>query len=322
MRKLFSLFFICSHLNANAQVKWENVDSLYQPLPEGFHVYKTTTQVDGKPNIAYYAEADLSRKNLVFSADTSWQRRLTPLEFYRKGSEMSNSFRFPVLVVNTTFFSFATNQNLNVVIKNSKLLAHNVHSVPARGKDTFTYRHPYTGAIGITKRGKADIAWIFTDSAGRRAFASQEPVKLVRDSIKLHSKKDALKASSFRKWKMKTAVGGGPVLIQNGEIMITNNEEWKFAGNAVKDKHPRTAMGYTANGKLIIMVVEGRHPGTAEGASLTQLAQMLKDIGCEEALNLDGGGSSCMLINGKETIRVSDANGQRPVPAVFMIMTQ
>jgi exopolysaccharide biosynthesis protein len=81
-------------------------------------------------------------------------------------------------------------------------------------------------------------------------------------------------------------------------------------------------MGYTANGKLIIMVVEGRHPGTAEGASLTQLAQMLKDIGCEEALNLDGGGSSCMLINGKETIRVSDANGQRPVPAVFMIMTQ
>ena len=118
---------------------------------------------------------------------------------------------------------------------------------------------------------------------------------------------------------MQTAVGGGPVLVQNGEISITNNEELKFAGKAIDDKHPRTAMGYTRDQKLIIMVIEGRNAGKAEGASLTQEAKMLMDVGCYEALNLDGGGSSCMLVNGKETIRVSDPVGQRPVPAVFMI---
>ena len=116
---------------------------------------------------------------------------------------------------------------------------------------------------------------------------------------------------------MKTAIGGGPVLIQNGEIQITNNEELKFAGKAINDKHPRTAMGYTADGKLIILVVEGRNP-KASGATLIQQAEILKDLGCVEALNLDGGGSSCLLINGKETIAPSDKK-QRAVPAVFMI---
>lgn len=113
-------------------------------------------------------------------------------------------------------------------------------------------------------------------------------------------------------------MGGGPVLLQNGEIKITNNEERKFYGKAINDKHPRTAMGYTSDGKLIILVVEGRN-ARAGGATLTQEARILKDLGCVEALNLDGGGSSCLLVNGKETIKPSDKGGQRAVPAVFTI---
>ena len=122
----------------------------------------------------------------------------------------------------------------------------------------------------------------------------------------------------FHTWKKKTAVGGGPVLLQNGEIKITNNEELKFAGKAINDKHPRTAMGYTKDGKLIILMIEGRNT-VAHGATLGQEAKILQDLGCLEALNLDGGGSSCMLVNGKETIRPSDKEGQRAVPAVFII---
>jgi exopolysaccharide biosynthesis protein len=121
---------------------------------------------------------------------------------------------------------------------------------------------------------------------------------------------------------MNTAVGGGPVLLQNGEIKITNEEELKFAGKAINDKHPRTAMGYTKDGKLIILVTQGRYPGIAEGATLNDEAQILKDLGCREALNLDGGGSSCMLINGKNTITPSEKEIQRPVPAVFLIQTK
>ena len=78
-------------------------------------------------------------------------------------------------------------------------------------------------------------------------------------------------------------------------------------------------MGYTRDDRLIILVIQGRFPGMAEGAGLGQEAKIAKDLGCYEALNLNGGGSTCMLINGKETIRPSDRNGERPVPAVFII---
>jgi len=294
------------------------VDSLFGPLPASVHVYKTSSLLDGKPNIAYYLVADLKDKGLDFTVDTTFKRRLTPSGFYTKNNQ-------PLLVVNTTFFSFATNQNLNVVIKEGRLVSYNVHTVNGRGKDTLTYRHVMGSAMGISKKRKADIAWLVTDSSLRFPYADQRPHFPVKDSIPKPAYRYLLQQVSVpehhdpEKWKMKTAVGGGPVLIQNGEIKITNNEELKFAGKAINDKHPRTAMGYTRDHKLIILVIEGRHPGMAEGASLIQEAQLLKEIGCVEALNLDGGGSSCMLVNGKPTIQVSDKTGQRPVPAVFLI---
>ncbi len=327
------IFFYCillitlTRFESKAQVKWINVDSLFGPLPSSVHVFKTTDLLDGKPNIAYYVEADLKDKALEFTTDTTYKRRLTPSQFYDKNEK-------PLLVVNATFFSFATNQNLNVVIKNGKLVSYNIHSIAGKGRDTLTYRHPFGSAIGISKRRDADIAWLYTDSSLRYPYSRQAPVKAMRDSVQAFTKTGAEKAVlqsldsnkrvriSFPAWKMKTAVGGGPVLLQTGEIRVTNNEELKFAGKAIDDKHPRTAMGYTKDNKLIILVVEGRHAGIAEGVTLTQLAQLFKDLGCWEALNLDGGGSSCMLVNGKETIKISDATGQRPVPAVFMIQAK
>lgn len=305
-------FFIFHSTLLDAQLQWQNVDSLFQPLPPSVHIYRTNNPLDGKPNIAYYVEAELKDRQLDFTVDTTFKRRLTPAKFYEKNDK-------PLLVVNTTFFSFATNQNLNVVVKDRQLLAYNIHTVNGRGRDTFTYRHPFGSAIGISKKREPDVAWLYTDSLHRFSYALQSPRMPLKDSLVNLPYSTGQADSAFQKWKMRTAVGGGPVLLQNGEIRITNNEELKFTGKAIDDKHPRTAMGYTKDNKLIILVIEGRNTGKAEGASLTQEARILKEIGCWEALNLDGGGSSCMLVNGRETIRVSDASGQRPVPAVFII---
>jgi exopolysaccharide biosynthesis protein len=316
MRIYFLFLAWIFSLSVNAQLKWTNVDSLYQPLPSSVHVYFTNEPIDTAPFRAYYLIADLKDKKIDFTADTTLGRRFTPTQFHQKNDQ-------PLVVVNCTFFSFATNQNLNVVIKDGKLVAYNVHTIPGRGKDTLTYRKVFGSAIGISKKRKADIAWTFTDSSMSTAAAIQEPLMPLRDSFVEHSLDYTLLQSvNFKKWEVQTAVGGGPVLLQKGEMRITNNEELKFAGKAINDKHPRTAMGYTKDDKLIILVVQGRFPGIAEGATLGQEAQILKDLGCWEALNLDGGGSSCMLVNGKETIKPSDKEGQRAVPAVFMILTR
>lgn len=315
----YSLLIINS-IGASAQLKWINVDSLYQPLPASVHVFKTTDSLDGKPNIAYYVIADLKAKKLLFDADTTLNRRFTPSQFYQKNSQ-------PLIVVNCTFFSFQTNQNLSVVIKDGKLVGYNIHSVPGRGNDTLTYRHPFGSAIGISEHRQPDVAWVYSDSSRKKTYGVQFPVSPVKDSIRSFNLDKAMHSvsggsSRLTGWKMRTAIGGGPVLLQAGNISIANNQELKFAGKAIEDKHPRTAMGYTKDDKLIILVVQGRFPGIAEGATLVQEAKMLQELGCWEAINLDGGGSSCMLVNGKETIKPSDATGQRAVPAVFMILTR
>jgi hypothetical protein len=297
----------------NTQIKWTNVDSLFQPLPPTVHVFYTNDSLDGKPNIAYYVSAKLRDLDLNFSVDTSLNRRLTPTQYFERNKQ-------PLVVVNCTFFEFKYSRNLNTIIKNGKLLAYNIHSMPNRGKDTFTYRHSFGSAIGIDKKRNADVAWLFTDSSLKKPLAFQNVVNNYKDSFNYISKKALNELSMAKKWKMQTAVGGGPVLLQNGNIEITNNQEIKFSGKTgLTDKHPRTCMGYTKDGDIIIMAIQGRMKGIAEGATLEQQAKLLQQIGCWEALNLDGGGSSCLLVNGKETIQPSDKEGQRLVPGVFII---
>ena len=313
IKVLLSVLLIFVQHFSYSQLKWKNVDSLFQPLPPSVHVYFTDDKIDTGAFRAYYLVADLKDKNLNFTTDTTYKRRLTPSQFYQKNNN-------PLVVVNGTFFSFQTNQNLNVVIKNGKLVSYTA-PIKGSGKDSLKYNYSYKGAIGISKKRKADVAWIKTDSTKRYAMAAQYPLTSKGNliAVKKGSVTESRASSNelFSKWKMKTAIGGGPVLLQNGEIKVTNNEERMFAGKGINDKHPRTAMGYTRDNKLIILVIEGRN-SNALGANLTQEAQIFKDLNCLEALNLDGGGSSCLLINGKETIKLSDKT-QRPVPAVFII---
>jgi exopolysaccharide biosynthesis protein len=83
--------------------------------------------------------------------------------------------------------------------------------------------------------------------------------------------------------------------------------------------NPRTTIGSTADGRIILFVCEGRNktPDTP-GFTLEETAKILLDLGCVEAINLDGGGSSCMLVNGKETIKPSDGS-QREVTSVVIL---
>ena len=311
MQKLLFVIFIFP-IAVTAQLKWINVDADFQPLPKGVHVFFTNDSLDGKPNRAFYVSADLDQRKLLFETQVGNGKRYTPSAYYEKEGK-------PLVVVNATFFEFVHNSNLNVVMNNSKILAYPIQSINGRGKDTFTYRHPFSSAIGINKRRKADVAWLYTDSSIAYPLATQTVVNAYKDSSTNIIREKLAQLGNFNKWKMRTAIGGGPVLVQNGVTKIANNEEMKFGGKAILDKHPRTAMGYTKDGQLIIMAVEGRFPGKAEGANLEQLSRLLIEVGCEEALNLDGGGSSCLLINGKQTITPSDKEGQRPVPAVWMI---
>ena len=316
MKKILS-FILSIPLLATGQLQWKNVDSLYQPLPAGAHVYFTNDSLEGKPNKAFYFTADLKNKKIEYTADAKDGTRLTPSQYFEKDTH-------PLLVVNCTFFEFVYNSNLNLVVREGKILSKSIQSIALKGKGTLLYKHVFRSAIGIDKHRNADVAWVFNDQLEKYPFISQTAVNGFTDSSANYSLQEiqSKNIATFKKWQVVTAVGGGPVLIQDAQIKISNEEEQMFAGKAIHDKHPRTAMGYTNDGKLIVLVVEGRFPGKAEGVTLMQEAKILLDLHCKEALNLDGGGSSCMLINGKQTITPSDKEGQRPVPAVFLVRTK
>jgi hypothetical protein len=296
-------------LSSEAQLKWTRVDSGYGELPPSIQLYRTEDTLNGHPFVAMYASVNLKDRKLELTTQVGKGKRYTPQQYYFMENE-------PLIVVNCTFFSFATNQNLNVVMKDGQMLAYNVPALKSKNSDSFYY--PTRSAIGFTRNKRPDVAWLFTDTAQQWPYAFQERPIVARGTNPDPSFNDLRTIDFWRWWKKHTAVGGGPVLVKDGAVFITNKEEQMFV-NGENDRHPRTAMGYTADRKLIILVVQGRMPGVAEGATLQEEAQILADLGCVEALNLDGGGSTCMLVNGHETIKPSDKEGQRPVPAVFIV---
>lgn len=295
-----------------AQLHWQQVDTSYGPLPGSIHVYRSTDSLDGFPSVAYYVSARLKDKSIQFTATTGQGKRFTPAQYYQIE-------QFPLLVVNCTFFSFTSNENYSLVVKDGRLQAYNITSLRGTGNDSLFYYYPTRAAIGIDRKRRADVAWTFTDTSRRWPYAFEDMPVIANGKDTIASIYD-LNDIEWKWWKMRTAVGGGPVLIHDGKIRITSREEQLFPEDSPDGEHdPRTAMGYTRDGRLIILVVQGRTPGVAAGTTLLREAQMLLQLGCYEALNLDGGGSSCLLVNGKETIHPSDREGQRPVPAVFLI---
>lgn len=310
MKLFLTILLFAYSLGLQAQLKWTAAhDSLTHGLPASVKLFYTNDSLEGKPFIAYYIEADIKDKSLTYTTQVGDGKRFTPQQYYQSENK-------PLVVVNGTFFSFNTNQNLNIVMKDGKMRAYNVTTLKGTGADSTKLYYVTRGAIGIDHKREADVAWIFTDSGKRYPYAFEDSPVVATGHIAKPKLKHLVRFN-YDKWKMETAIGGGPVLIHNGNIHITNKQEQMQVNG--EEKHPRTAMGYTSTGKLIILVIQGRFPGKADGASLMQEAKILHDLGCYEALNLDGGGSSCMLVNGKETIAPSDKTGERPVPAVFMI---
>jgi len=88
----------------------------------------------------------------------------------------------------------------------------------------------------------------------------------------------------------------GPVLLNNGEISVGENDE---VGMAMAS-NPRTAIGYLGNNHYVFVVSDGRTSESA-GLSLYELASFMKELGVKDAYNLDGGGSSTMVFKGEIT---------------------
>lgn len=110
--------------------------------------------------------------------------------------------------------------------------------------------------------------------------------------------------------KMAHAVAGRDILVRDGECYDVGSLE-PFGDR----RHPRTCVGLFPNNDFVILVVDGRIPGYSHGASLTDLMLIMKHFGVDKAINLDGGGSSTMIVkqNGELTMLNHPADLHKPL---------
>lgn len=107
-----------------------------------------------------------------------------------------------------------------------------------------------------------------------------------------------------------TAIGGGPTLVREGEIVA-----------AESPRHPRTAVGFNAD-EILLVTVDGRQNDWSVGMTMVELAELMAELGCTEALNLDGGGSTTAWVDGEVVNRPSDGGQRRIANALLVISTQ
>lgn len=116
--------------------------------------------------------------------------------------------------------------------------------------------------------------------------------------------------------KFENVIGGGPFLLRDGKIAIDAAAQGFNTGFA-ESRHPRTAVGRTAEGDIWMVAIDGRQSQSA-GATLQEEALIMQRLGCVDAINLDGGGSTALNLRGLTVNRPSDGR-ERPVANAIAI---
>ncbi len=115
-------------------------------------------------------------------------------------------------------------------------------------------------------------------------------------------------------------VGGYPELLDSGDSLMDGNLDYDQSFSALR--HPRTAVAYDpGTRRLWVMVVDGRQGSYSSGMTLAEMTAALSATGAAEALNLDGGGSSVMVVRGRMISRPSDESGERAVRNALAIVS-
>ncbi|MBQ3213195.1 MAG: phosphodiester glycosidase family protein [Alistipes sp.] len=121
-----------------------------------------------------------------------------------------------------------------------------------------------------------------------------------------------------------TVLASGPIMVDNGRISDWSKCDKKF----IETRHPRSAIFTKKNGTIVFLTVDGRSEGNAAGMSIPELAYLAKILGAEDAINLDGGGSTTLWLKGApengvlnypSDNKLFDHKGERSVSNIFYV---
>lgn len=225
---------------------------------------ETATSIEGGTVIGQYSDSKTSI--------TLKQYREYDSNIYVADVTVSDASDLKTALANNTYGRNITDTTSDMAANNNAVLAINGDYYGAR-QSGYVIRN---GKLYRDNSGNRDALVI--QKNGEFKFVSESETSasdLLQDG--------ALQAFSF-----------GPVLLNNGEISVGENDE---VGMAMAS-NPRTAIGYLGNNHYVFVVSDGRTSESA-GLSLYELASFMKELGVKDAYNLDGGGSSTMVFKGE-----------------------
>jgi len=152
---------------------------------------------------------------------------------------------------------------------------------------------------GVSREARGDELLIRADGEAATTLAKLKPGDTVRISLRT----PGLEAP------VEMAAGGSEALLREGQATVPDDPK--------APRHPRTAVGF--NGRQIMLVtVDGRQKGWSAGMTMYELARLMRSLGCQEALNLDGGGSTTAWVRGRVMNRPSDGH-ERLIANVVLV---
>lgn len=121
-----------------------------------------------------------------------------------------------------------------------------------------------------------------------------------------------------------TVLASGPIMLENGK-----RSDWSACSKSfIETRHPRSAIYTKGDGTVVFITVDGRSAGNADGVSIPELAYLVKILGGDDAINLDGGGSTTLWLKGAPDNgvlnyptdnKLFDHAGERSVSNIFYV---
>jgi hypothetical protein len=288
---------------------WRLAAELMAGFPaQGLQVYALEASPPATPAKVYCLAWDTTAPTVAFKPVLSATPR-TPTQFAAQESGTVYA------ALNGGFFG--GNQSFSLVQQAGAVLAANVKSVSRPFQGAATAYFPTRAAFGITAGGRLTTDWVYSiGNANTPVVAYPDP-----SPNRLGNAPQPVPTLAFpaggTPWIMEHAIGGSPMLVKDAQVRVTDQEELIDLNNTTP--RARSAIGYTAAGIVLLVAAEGDNAPGPAGFSLVQFATLLRSLGCVGAVNLDGGGSTSLVIDGRTTVRPSDGR-ERPVISALLLV--
>jgi len=295
---------------SSIQLTWNKLTK--STLPSEIELYETTSTLNGKAFHAWYAIGDLSSGNVEVRVNI-------PASIATIDDQAASFNGDCYLLVNGGYFYNSSHTGIAII---NSVKTGNVSQV--RGSLITTdaeYNSLYyitRGIFGVNSSGTPNVYWSGTDASGN-AFYFDRPLPSVKGEAKYGIVSSENPTASVN-WNPQYALSAGPVLLKEGKVpfdfSLTSNGTDFYLSNYEIIPYDifgptitpdRTAIGHRADGKVVIFICDGRITASG-GATLTELAQIMKGLGCVGAINLDGGGSTGMVVGNEHLNDMTGGN--------------